>query len=47
MSYLLSVANDRPMLRLSATIILAFTCAAPFALLLSELVAYGLDSLVR
>jgi hypothetical protein len=47
MSYLLSVANDRPMLRLAATIILAFTCAAPFALLLSGLVAYGLDSLVR
>jgi hypothetical protein len=47
MSNLLSVANERPMLRLSATIILAFTCAAPFALLLSGIVAYGIDSLVR
>lgn len=47
MSYLLSVANDRPMLRLSATIVLAFTCAAPLVLLLSGAVAYGVDSLIR
>jgi hypothetical protein len=47
MSYLLSVANDRPVLRLSATIVLAFTCAAPFVLLLSGVVAYGLRSLIH
>jgi hypothetical protein len=28
MNYLLNVANERPMLRISATIILAFACAA-------------------
>jgi hypothetical protein len=47
MSYLLNVANERPMLRLSATIILAFTCAAPFVLLFSGLVGYGVRSLIH
>jgi hypothetical protein len=47
MSYLLNVANERPMLRLSATIILAFTCAAPFVLLFSGLVSYGVRSLIH
>ena len=47
MSYLLSVANDRPVVRLSSTIVLAFTCAAPFVLLLSAVVAYGLRSLIH
>lgn len=47
MSYLLSIGNERPVLRMSATIILAFTCAAPFVLLLSGLVGYGLHSLLH
>ncbi len=38
MTYLSNVANERPMLRISATIILAFTCAAPFVLLFSGVV---------
>ena len=41
MTYLSNVASDRPMLRISATIILAFTCAAPFVLLFSGMVGYA------
>ena len=47
MRYLVNVANERPMLRISATIVLAFTCAAPFVLLLSGLVAHGVRALVQ
>ena len=47
MSYLSNVANERPMLRISATIVLAFSCAAPFVLLFSGLVAYGVRSLIH
>jgi hypothetical protein len=47
MRYLVNVANGRPMLRISATIVLAFTCAAPFVLLLSGLVAHGVRALVQ
>jgi hypothetical protein len=32
---------------ISATIILAFTCAAPFVLLFSGVVGYGLRSLIH
>jgi len=34
----MNVTNERPMLRISATIILAFICAAPFVLLFSGVV---------
>ena len=47
MTYLSNVANERPMLRISATIILAFTCAAPFVLLISGVVGYGVRSLIH
>ena len=47
MSYLLNVANERPMLRISATILLAFICAAPFVLLFSGVVGYGVRSLIH
>ena len=47
MRYLVNVANERPMLRISATIVLAFTCAAPFVLLLSGLVAHGVRALIQ
>jgi len=47
MSYLLSVANQRPMLRISATIVVAFACAAPFVLLFSGAVAFGMRSLIH
>jgi hypothetical protein len=47
MSYLLNVANERPMLRISATIIFAFTCAAPLVLALSSLVVYGMHSMMH
>jgi hypothetical protein len=47
MTYLSNVANERPMLRISATIILAFTCAAPFVLLFSGVVGYGMRSLIH
>ena len=47
MSNLLNVANERPMLRITATILLAFVCAAPFVLLFSGAVAYGVRSLIH
>ena len=47
MHYLVNVPNEQPMLRISATIVLAFTCAAPFVLLFSGAVAYGMRSLIH
>ena len=47
MTYLTNVANARPMLRISATIILTFICAAPFGLLFSGVVGYGVRSLIH
>jgi hypothetical protein len=47
MRYLVNVANERPMLRISATIVLAFTCAAPFVLLFSDLLAHGVRALIQ
>jgi len=47
MSYITNVVNERPMLRISATIVLAFSCAAPFVLLFSGLVTYGVHSLMH
>jgi hypothetical protein len=47
MRYLVNVTNERPMLRISATIVLAFTCAAPFVLLFSDLVAKGVRALIQ
>ena len=47
MRYLVNVADERPMLRISATIVLAFTCAAPFVLLFSGVVGYGVRSLIH
>jgi len=42
MTYLSNVTTERPMLR-----ILAFICAAPFVLLFSGVVGYGLRSLIH
>jgi hypothetical protein len=39
--------DGKPMLRISATIVLAFTCAAPFVLLFSDLVAHGVRALIQ
>jgi hypothetical protein len=47
MGYLLNVANERPMLRTAAAVILAFCCAAPFVLLFSSLVVYGVRSFIH
>jgi hypothetical protein len=47
MSYLLNVANEQPMLRTAAAVILAFCCAAPFVLLFSILVVYGVRSFIH
>jgi hypothetical protein len=43
MSYLIQVANQRPMLRISAEVLLSFCCAAPLVLAL----AYGVNSLLH
>jgi len=47
MSYLLQVANHRPMLRVTAEVVLVFCCAAPLVLAFSSFVAYGLHSLTH
>jgi hypothetical protein len=44
MIYLSNVVNERPMVRVSASVILAFCCAAPLVWLFSNLVVYGLRS---
>jgi hypothetical protein len=47
MSYLRNVANQRPMVRVTGEILLAFCCAAPLVLAFSSLVAYGVHSVVH
>ncbi|MGB8631319.1 MAG: hypothetical protein WCD69_18360 [Xanthobacteraceae bacterium] len=47
MGYLLNVVNERPMLRISAGVFLAFCCAAPVVLLFSTLVVFGLRSFIH
>jgi len=47
MSYLLQVANQRPMLRVTGEVLLAFCCAALLVLAFSSLVAYGLHSVTH
>jgi hypothetical protein len=47
MTYLSNLANERPMLRLSATIILVFACAAPIVLLFSALLVYGARAVIH
>jgi hypothetical protein len=47
MSHLLNVTNKRSMLRIAATIVFAFCCAAPFVLLFSSLVVYGVRSIIH
>jgi hypothetical protein len=39
--------NARPLLRTAAAVILVFCCAAPFVLLFSSLVAYGVSSFIH
>jgi len=46
MSYLENVINDRPMLRAAASVIIAFCFAAPLVWLFSNLVVYGLRSVL-
>jgi len=41
MSYLLQVANQRPMLRVAAEVVVVFCFAAPLVLAFSSVVAYG------
>jgi len=47
MSYLRNIAIQRPMLRVTGEVLLAFCCAAPLVLAVSSLVAYGLHSLTN
>ena len=47
MSYLSGVASQRPLLRVSAQILLAFCCAAPLVLAFSNFVAYGVHTLLH
>jgi len=47
MSYLTGVANQRPLLRITAQVLLAFCCAAPLVLAFSSVVAYGVHTLMH
>jgi hypothetical protein len=47
MSYLTQVANRRPMLRITAQVMLVFCCAAPLVLAFSSLVAHGVHSMIH
>jgi hypothetical protein len=47
MSYLMQAANQRPMLRVTAEVVLVFCCATPLVLAFSSFVAYGLHSLTH
>ena len=47
MSYLRNIAIQRPMLRVTGEVLLAFCCAAPLVLAFASLVAYGLHSLAN
>jgi len=46
MSYFSNVVNERPMLRVAASVIMAFCFAAPLVWLFSNLVVYGLRSVL-
>ena len=46
MSYLENVINERPMLRVAASVIVAFCFAAPLVWVFSNLVVYGLRSVI-
>jgi hypothetical protein len=41
------MASQRPMVRLSIQVILAFCCAAPLVLLFSSVVGYGVHTLMH
>jgi hypothetical protein len=47
MGHLLNITNERSMLRIAAAAVFAFCCAAPFVLLFSSLVVYGLRSIIH
>ena len=47
MNYLSNVMDWRPLLRTAAAVILVFSCAAPFVLLFSSLVAHGMRSFIH
>jgi hypothetical protein len=47
MSYLMNIANQRPMLRVTGEVIVVFCCAAPLVLAFSSFVANGLHSLTH
>jgi hypothetical protein len=47
MSYLTQVTGQRPMLRITAQVVLTFLCAAPLVLALSSFVAYGVHSVIH
>jgi hypothetical protein len=47
MGSLFHVAGQRPILRLTAEVIVAFCCAAPLVLAFSAVVAYGVHALMH
>jgi hypothetical protein len=47
MGYLTQITGRRPMLRITAEVLVAFVCAAPLVLALSSLVAYGVHSAIH
>jgi hypothetical protein len=47
MNYLSNVTDGRPLLRTAAAVTLVFCCAAPFVLLFSSLVVYGMRPFIH
>jgi len=47
MSFLSKIVSQRPMLRIAASVIIAFCCAAPLVLLVSGLVVYGVRTFIH
>jgi hypothetical protein len=46
MGYLENIVNERPMVRVAASVIVAFRFAVPLVWLFSNLVVYGLRSVL-
>ena len=47
MGVLSKIVAQRPMLRVAASVIITFCCAAPLVLLVSGLVVYGVRSFIH
>jgi len=47
MSFLSKIVSQRPMLRVAASVVIAFCCAAPLVLLVCGLAVYGMRAFIH